>query len=310
MELPQKRFVLLLVIALLAAGMLWVWRRKGDASRSRLGGRNCPFCLYYNATDETRCTRCSRWLPPPWLTPLFRQSFLTEWWATKLLAGISLFVFALQMAVAGPKSLGLLRGMPASVLLRFGAIRNGLETAEPWRLLASCFVHMGVLHIAMNMMALADLGRMVEQELKGPRVVLIYVITGIAGFLVTPFWFSRYLSAGASGAIFGLDGALIGLLLSRGDPRWKQIAIRTVVYSFVFYFVFGTNQAAHLGGLVTGFGLGLLFGRESRPWRLATAVNVAAAVSLVLVVTSLVLPHFSSQWQAEAAREYRTRTNE
>jgi membrane associated rhomboid family serine protease len=207
--------------------------------------------------------------------------------------------------------------MPTAVIIRFGGLTNGLEGSEPWRLLAACFVHMGVLHVGMNLLAFAELGRVAELEFKGSRLVLAYVLTGIAGFVVSTWWYGSdpYVTAGASGAVFGIDGLLVGDLLAKRDRRWRDALVRTVVHSFVFYFVLSTNQAAHLGGLAVGLGLGVLFGRESRPWRIAKTLDTAAAASIVAVAASILLSVLSPAWRrfervAQHETQHRTEQTE
>lgn len=280
-----------------------------------LGGFNCPFCRYYNARDAKRCGRCERMLPPPALAPIIATLRMQELWATKVLCAISIVVFAFEMAASGGH-FGFLGGMRVSTLLRFGAITNGLEHTEPWRLLAACFVHMGVLHVAMNVMALGDLGRIGEPLVGGARFVLTYVLTGVLGFVVSAWWYgtSPYITAGASGAVFGIDGLILGDMIVRKDPRWKDLLVRTLVYSFIFYFAIGTNQAAHVGGLVVGMAMGALFRVESRPWKNAWLTMPLTAISFVAIAASLVLPQLSPVWKevraAEQAREDAARFGE
>ncbi len=274
-----------------------------------LGGRNCPYCRYYTAVDEPHCGRCGRWLPPGPLAALVHEASRVQHPATKALCALSIVVFALQLAVAGGLGGGLFTGMPVWVAARFGGLLGDDGLTEPYRLLAACFVHYGVLHIVFNVMALADLGRALETRFGPARTVLAYVITGVFGFLVSTWWYAPALvpTAGASGAAFGFVGVLLGDRLARRDPGFRQALVRTVLYSVVWYFVLRTNQAAHLGGLAAGMGLGVLFAKESRPWRIARAVNIAAGVCLALCVVSLVLPHFSPEWRVLRSLEEQRR---
>ncbi|MCC7539532.1 MAG: rhomboid family intramembrane serine protease [Deltaproteobacteria bacterium] len=278
-----------------------------------LGGFNCPWCRYYNAADAGRCGRCERWLPPPLVASLVRQIREVDLLATKTLAGLCVIVFVLEMATNGGGDLPILTGMRASTLIRFGALLgpsvggDELAWSEPWRLLASCFVHMGVLHIAMNLFALVDLGRLLERDNGPQRFVIAFVVTGILGFVASTFWYqwtgSPYVTAGASGAVFGLDGVLLGQMLLRRDPRWKSMLVRTLVYSFVFYFAMGTNQAAHIGGLAAGFLLGVAFQLESRPWKIAAITVPLTAVSLLASVASVGISAFGPLWREVRAME-------
>jgi membrane associated rhomboid family serine protease len=272
---------------------------------SRLGGFNCPYCRYYNARDARACGRCERRLPPPALAPLLARVGGVDLWATKALAATSIAVFALQLAASGalgPRAA--LGAFPARVLLEFGAIATGLERAEPWRLLAACFVHVNLIHIVMNLFALAELGRAGERLVGGSRFVVAYVVTGVVGFAVSALWYgdAPYLTAGASGAVFGLDGVLLGDRMARRDPVWKEMLTRTVVHSFLFYFVLKTNQAAHMGGLAAGLALGALFARERRPWARDGLFAALAAASGLAIVTSLALPHLAPALGPEPRR--------
>ncbi|MCC7541777.1 MAG: rhomboid family intramembrane serine protease, partial [Deltaproteobacteria bacterium] len=234
--------------------------------------------------------------------------------ATKTLAGLCVIVFVLEMATNGGGDLPILTGMRDSTLVRFGAVPGPyllgrpLDWAEPWRLLASCFVHMGVLHIAMNLFGLVDLGRLLERENGPQRFVIAFVVTGILGFVVSNLWYQWserpfVVTAGASGAVFGLDGVLLGQMLLRKDPRWKSMLVRTLVYSFVFYFALGTNQAAHIGGLAAGFLLGMAFQLESRPWKIAAITVPLTVVSLLASVASVGISAFGPLWREVRAME-------
>lgn len=276
-----------------------------------LGGFLCPFCRYYNASDATVCARCEKRLPPPGLAGAVYSLLSIDLWATKLLAAVSIVVFALELAVGGKNVRFGLTGMPISTLLRFGAMSNDLQGDEPWRLLAACFVHMGILHVAMNMMALGNLGRLIEPEVKGPRLLLAYVITGIAGFAATIWWYGDkpYITAGASGAIFGLEGLLVGSLAARRDPRWKDLIKQIAFSSILLAVAFPVNNAAHGGGFLAGIMLGAVTQKESRPWRIAGVVNVLTGLSMAAIIASLVLAQRSPVWKAvkavEQAREDR-----
>ncbi len=276
-----------------------------------LGGFLCPFCNYYNANDATVCSRCEKRLPPPGLAGPLRSILSIELWATKMLAGISIVVFALQIASAGGKINIGLAGMPFPTLLRFGAMSNLLNAEEPYRLLAACFVHMGVLHVAMNMLALANLGRLIEPEIKGARLIIAYVVTGLAGFAASLWWYGDkpYITAGASGAILGLEGLIIGSYVAKRDRRWKDMVTQMLVSSVLLALAFPVNNSAHAGGFLAGLALGAFMEKESRPWKIAPLVNGAAVACVVAIAVSLVLPQRSATWrvaaQAEEAREQR-----
>jgi len=173
-----------------------------------------------------------------------------------LLAAIAV-VFIAETLLGGSTNLDTLQKLGAQVnpLVAQGAY---------WRLLASMFLHIGLMHIGFNGWALFILGREVEAFYGSIRFTVIYFITGIFGSLTYYLLGSNVLSAGASGAIFGLVGAEIAYFLrnrplfgSLGRQRLANLAI-LVGINLVFGFTMpGINNMAHLGGLLSGLVLGL-----------------------------------------------------
>lgn len=136
-----------------------------------------------------------------------------------------------------------------------------LENGEYYRLFTSLFLHFGFTHLLNNMVTLVIMGRYVEPLVGKVRFLIIYFISGLGGNLLSG-WIEfiiedHVVSAGASGAIFGLTGALLGLtLLYRG--RIGQLTSRDVLIVVVLslYNGFagqGVDNAAHIGGLISGF---------------------------------------------------------
>lgn len=142
-------------------------------------------------------------------------------------------------------------------LIKFGAKYNPhMINGEWWRLISSMFLHIGFLHLAMNMLALYYLGVAVERIYGTGRFLVIYFLAGIAGSL-TSFSFSMNVSAGASGAIFGLFGALLFFGLIHKKVFLQTIGrniITIVVLNIIIGFVVPQiDIGAHLGGLIAGF---------------------------------------------------------
>jgi rhomboid protease GluP len=149
------------------------------------------------------------------------------------------------------------------------AVREG----QYWRLVTSMFLHGGLFHLALNGWALFQLGSLFELWLGSPRLLLVYFATGIAGSLASA-WFTQAPSVGASGAIFGLMGALIAFLLRRRaalNPEGKSILMQLVAWAAInVYFGLSDPQidnSAHLGGCAAGLLLGLVLParREALP---------------------------------------------
>lgn len=146
-----------------------------------------------------------------------------------------------------------------------------------WRLLSSMFVHIGFLHLLYNMLALVPAGRSLERLVGSLNFFLIYLFAGLGGGLWALYWTPMIISAGASGAVFGVYGALGAVVLQRGRAMPPELvaALKKSVYAFIVYNAVyslrpGISLAAHVGGLVVGFVCGLLVAsaepsRESEP---------------------------------------------
>jgi rhomboid protease GluP len=159
----------------------------------------------------------------------------------------------------------------SDVLLALGANFSPLVLGahQYWRLVASMFLHIGWVHLLVNGWALLQLGGLFELLLGSGKMLLVYFVSGIAGSLASVV-FTRSLSAGASGAIFGLMGALIAFLLKRRQfltPQAKALLSQLVGWAavnvFLGFSIQGIDNAAHLGGCAAGFLLGL--GLRERP---------------------------------------------
>lgn len=142
-------------------------------------------------------------------------------------------------------------------LIKLGAKYNpAIMEGEWWRLISSMFLHIGILHLAMNMLALYYLGVAVERIYGSSRFLIIYFLAGIAGGL-TSFTFSMNVSAGASGAIFGLFGALLYFGINHKKVFLQTIG-RNIITVIAINLVLGfavpqIDMGAHLGGLIAGF---------------------------------------------------------
>lgn len=161
---------------------------------------------------------------------------------------------------------------------------------EPWRLVSSMFLHAGVMHLAMNMVALHDGGRQLEVIYGRAAMGAIYAVAGLCGSLASALH-NGPVSVGASGAVFGLFGAFGGFLLrhrDRLDPVAVRVAGRGLAILFGMNLVLGLSipgidYFAHLGGAVGGFLAGWAVERLPRGWALWRRAVVVAAAALALV---------------------------
>ncbi|MGN8645479.1 rhomboid family intramembrane serine protease [Gracilibacillus sp. HCP3S3_G5_1] len=142
-------------------------------------------------------------------------------------------------------------------LIHFGAKYNvGMLDGEWWRLVTSMFLHIGIFHLAVNMLALYFIGTLVERIYGNIRFIIIYFFAGIAGGMAS-FAFNPSIAAGASGALFGLFGAL--LFFGQKNPRifFKTMGTN-VIFIIILNIIFGlavpqVDNGAHIGGLIGGF---------------------------------------------------------
>ena len=132
-----------------------------------------------------------------------------------------------------------------------------------WRLVTSMFLHGGIAHLLLNGWGFFQLGALFEVWLGSVQLLLVYFASGIAGSLASAY-FGDVPSVGASGAIFGVLGALIAFLLRRHQfltPQAKSLLFQLVGWAVInVFFGFSTpgiDNAAHLGGCAAGFLLGL-----------------------------------------------------
>jgi rhomboid protease GluP len=154
------------------------------------------------------------------------------------------------------------------VLVGLGAnVPSLVLGGEVWRLLASVFLHIGILHLVLNGWALYQLGSLLESLAGGARLLAVFVIGGLAGSVASVAWHAlrgqNSLSAGASGAVFALLGALTALLWRRRDrlrPAGRALLSSLGLWAAI-NIVFGVttpgiDNAAHLGGALAGLVIG------------------------------------------------------
>ncbi|TGE15181.1 rhomboid family intramembrane serine protease [Hymenobacter elongatus] len=197
------------------------------------------------------------------LRRLLRPS--AAYFATPLLLTLNVLVFGLMVAAGAdifhPQS---------AILVAWGSNFSPLTLpGQPWRLLTSCFLHGGLAHLLLNALALLFLGRLTESWLGPGRVLLFYLLSGVGGSLASLWWHAAGVnSVGASGAIFGLYGLLLAVALTGAVPlsRQQRYSLLWLVLLLVpsqlqagLQGTGTTDNAAHIGGLLTGWGLGLLY---------------------------------------------------
>lgn len=202
-------------------------------------------------------------------------------------------VFTAQVALSGSVHNAL--GIPEPVLRWLGA-NASLWTIADTRLetlVTSCFLHASVLHLALNLLALYQVGRLVERSIGPARFFPLYLVSGVVASATSAIWgrfFGQTLSVGASGAICGVIGAAI--VLGVRTEGWRsELTLRMALWLAALLIVplgrylrgdfVAVDNAAHVGGTFAGIVVASTWRREFVPSRRARAAVVAACVAVV-----------------------------
>jgi rhomboid protease GluP len=223
------------------------------------GKKICQWCTQHEAYQRGEIAEDAR--QPIMRTPWTRRAQPTIS-LTQIILGINVVVF-LAMA---PDSLSI-NGFAGGPAVRWAAnIAPYTLSGEWWRLITYMFLHANLLHIAFNMWCLWDLGGLCESLYGRWTYAAIYFTTGIGAGLATLAWNRSALTIGASGAIFGLAGALIAAF-KLGEFSLPREALSGTLRSLMIFVGFnlflgvtmpGVDNAAHIGGLIMGLIVGAL----------------------------------------------------
>jgi membrane associated rhomboid family serine protease len=205
---------------------------------------------------------------------------------TPLLVYINMAVFLL-MVISGVNFL-----LPDNEsLIRWGAnFRPITLEGQWWRLITNFFLHIGIMHLLLNMYALLYIGLLLEPYLDKAKFIAAYFLTGIIASITSLYWHDLTISAGASGAIFGMYGVFLAMLTTNIIDKSSRKALLTSIGIFVGYnLLYGTkggiDNAAHVGGLLSGFIIGYAF-YPSLKKPASTKLEYAAIAILAVVVFS------------------------
>jgi rhomboid protease GluP len=268
----------------------------------RCGKALPPFSV---GTTSNRCAECrqleqnvadspaSNTNAPPWTQSAQRRTAAFQPIATIILIAINVAVFVIMVArgvsLTDPTTLQMVQWGA-----NFGPLTLG---AQPWRILTAAFLHIGIIHLLVNMWSLWVLGLPTERLLGRWTFVVVYLISGLSGSIASLWRDPIRISAGASGAIFGLLGALIAVMYLGKLPLPKEVINRNLKN---LLFVAGLNllygmsshidNSAHVGGLVAGLAFGAMVAptltqnQEDR-----TRLRFLAGMAMVLVLAGTML---------------------
>jgi len=304
---------LLDALGLNGARVRWRWNQRrrdlGEAGvkaemvvRSTRGAyKMCPQCRALVPRAASKCTECDASLAgvrAPGLTRIVANLIPGATATTFFLMLVNTLMFGvvlllpLELDVYDPGSpLSRLWSFDMYTLIRYGSGHSGLTIVlgEWWRLVTPIFLHGGLLHYALNSMALVRLGPLVEDEFGTERLAAIYVVCGVAGSAASQLLNHSH-TVGASGALCGL----LGLLLVHGwriggayGQRLKSVMFQNVILMVGISFIGGIDWVNHLGGFLSGCALGAI--APSGPFRSrATEIlwQILAWLALALVLAS------------------------
>ena len=275
-------------------------------NRRTTGSVVCPSCGSLVGVKDAACYNCGRSNPGLFgYGPLLRQ-ISARFGFAQFVIGVSSFLYVASLLLSGSDlrvaggGMSFLAPSPnATALLGESGAYPVVVHHQWWTLLSATWLHGSFLHILFNMMWVRDLEPAVSELIGTSRTVVIYVISGVAGFAVSslmplspihiPLFFGAGYTLGASASIFGLLGALVHYGRKSGSSYTYSQAMRYAVILFVMGLIMpGIDNTAHLGGFAGGYLMSAAFNPMSRErgdhmviallCLLATFVAIAASV--------------------------------
>jgi rhomboid protease GluP len=201
------------------------------------------------------------------------------------IVAVNVAVFGAQMLVPGRRGVD---GVAERLALWAPEVWDG----EVWRLFTAAFIHFGALHIFFNMFVLWDIGRLLEVVVGPGRYAAVYAVAALGGTIASTL-VTAGISGGASGALFGVAGGLLALVVLDREhrvfvqrDRLRSMLLRFIVINGVLQFMIpNIDIAAHMGGLVTGIVMGgLVFGWSRVAGARGPLIRRAAIAALVVIL--------------------------
>ena len=257
--------------------------------------RMCPNCRAFISISDRVCPYCGAQLGPRAIDlrgSQFAASLLPHANVTStIILAINVFCFLLEVVISSQLTRSSIFSSGADVnsgviVLLGGKAAPYIYHGQWWRLITAGLLHAGIIHLAMNSYALFILVSEVEQFYGTSRMLFAYIFSSFTGFLCSLIFSPRSLSLGASAAAFGLIGIMLAMSVRhRSDPLVQLVRTQYtqwVVFSLVLSFMPGVDLAAHVGGLIGGFLVGLVAGLPALPnsprehlWKVLAGIAIA-----------------------------------
>ena len=281
----------------------WRHARSEDAQRVAYRNTFCSKCGGIIARGDAACPRCGA-RAPSWTGQAVTRALglILPRWCPVVSALLFVYFAALvvMMVLFGGRQL-MLPDMEA--LIRMGSLNPYLFFAgrQFWRALTYGYLHIGLLHIGFNMLALMQVGSAIEEEFGGARFFALYTLAMLGG-AAADLWmrgaaFTNI--AGASGALFGLIGFGVSFAHFSGGPAGRAqrgFFLQWAIYGFAFGYVVGADNICHAGGFVVGAIVGFIIERERRSGRSFDGIWRATATLLLLLTVASFVAMARSRW--------------
>jgi membrane associated rhomboid family serine protease len=262
--------------------------RETAVSCSSCGRPICPDCMTPTPVGM-RCPECASQRTKV-VRGMGRQEGFAQTPATYVLIAINVIAYLIEIGSGGGGFSGV-----GSIGIDFGLFGPSVAEGEVYRLVTSGFLHASIIHIGFNMFLLLFLGRLLEPALGTPRFLALYFASLLAGSFGALILDPNVLTIGASGAVFGLAGAVFIIARGRGmDALAGEIGFLILFNLILGFVVPRISVGGHIGGLIGGAICALvivagergMFGRNRLPLEILAmvAVGAAAAVGAVAVV--------------------------
>ncbi len=262
----------------------------------------CPNCRAFISIADRVCPYCNAQLGPRAVdirgsqiaSSLLPHANITS----TIILVINVFFFLLEVVITSQLTRTSIFSGGANVNSAVIVLLGGKATpyiyhGDWWRLITAGLLHAGFIHLAMNSYALFILVTEVEQFYGTSRLIVAYILSSFCGFLFSLIFSPRSLSLGASAAAFGLIGIMLAMSVRhRSDPLVQMVRAQYsqwVIFSLVLSFLPGVDLAAHIGGLVGGFLVGIVAGLPGLPnsprenlWKVLAGLAIAVVLYALL----------------------------
>jgi len=266
----------------------------------KTGSMLCPDCGQLISINAESCIHCGRKNPGMWgLAPRLRRwlggsfGFLQA----VTVVCVALYIISLLLdpsAILQPRGMmGLLSPSGQSIFLLGGTGTLPLAHGRWWTLITAIYLHGNLLHIFFNLLWIRQIGPTVEELFGTSRLILIFTISGILGFIVSSL-FGVAFTIGASGSIFGLLGAMIYYGRARGgsfgSAVYRQIGQWALILFVLGFMMPGVNNWAHGGGFAGGYLTAMFVGyAEQRNETFTHQILALGCVAMTVVAFGLVV---------------------